>query len=151
MNIQRTLLTSALGFALTATAAMATTPPQAAPTAHAPPPGAPAPMPAGPGNGPGANIAGPGSPFANLNLTADQQQKIQVILTDARSQIMKLQEDTKGRIDKVLTPEQKTKLEADMQAQRARMMQMRQGGMNQQAGGVPPQPPVAPAQPARAK
>jgi Spy/CpxP family protein refolding chaperone len=133
MNMHRTVLVSALSLGMVFAAhAASTTPVQnTAPVAHAPPPGAPAPMPVPPPGSPGAgsptagapNIAGPGSPFANLNLSADQQSKIQAILMDARTQLMKVQQDTKTKVDNVLTTEQRAKLEASMQAQRQRMMQ----------------------------
>ena len=60
-------------------------------------------------------------PFANLNLTSQQQSQIQSILSSARSQNLSPSQ-IKSEIDKILTPDQQKTLQSDAQkpqAQRA--------------------------------
>lgn len=53
---------------------------------------------------------GPGNRFDNmaerLNLTADQKTKVQEIFSDTREQIRTVRQQTDGRLQTVLTPEQ---------------------------------------------
>ena len=109
-----------------------------------------------------------------LNLTADQQTKIQPILTDAKTKIQSLHRDEVERgsqifrvandqISALLTPEQKVELQK-MEAEREKLFleHMRPWGLPREGPGgmrrhdgpddgmVPPPPPPAPGAPTNA-
>ncbi len=101
----------------------------------------------------------------DLNLTADQQAKIQPILTDAETKIQALHREEvghgaeiiKGADDQILpllTPEQKDKLQK-LESEREKMFSghMRPGGIHHHDGpdgSSPPPPPNTPSEPAPA-
>lgn len=67
-----------------------------------------------PNQQPPRNPFGPDGPFANLNLTADQQQQIASIFSSAQSQNLSPSQ-VQDQIDSVLTPQQQQQLQTDLQ------------------------------------
>jgi Spy/CpxP family protein refolding chaperone len=97
-----------------------------------------------------------------LNLSADQTAQIKAILADGRAKMealrsgdsgapsadrraegMALMKEENGKIEAVLTPDQKSRYEEMMARQRERMQGRGPGGGD---GGAPPPPPPPPPQ-----